>query len=205
MKPIYKTESYYEIKFTTHDKSMDIYHVSDAIKADSLANAQVIIDDKINTIKTGLDDGGSIGLVNIEINPKEEVLDKSIILGWEDARPGDYAVHIHSKNNVNDTIEVGFDFYVAKLNRDGNTIVDRYYLCWHSYQGCFLITRYIEDSDDKNNNILILTIYDTRLFPSIDELDGNVFKQWAYSKVAKYASIYSLEEPNREQNKDVEV
>ena len=62
-------------------------------------------------------------------------------------------IHIHSKNNESSSIELGYDFYVAKLNRDKVLVVEKYYICWHAYQGAFLISQYQEGSSDKATNI----------------------------------------------------
>lgn len=202
MRPIYKTENYYEIIFTTFNKNTEIKTTEIPVKVFTLLEAQELINQRLDA---DIVEPKESEVYDIKIEPKDEILDKSIILGWEDARPGDYAIHIHSRNNISDRIEVGFDFYVAKLNRDGNTIVDRYYMCWHAYQGAFLISRYLEGSDSKDTNIPVLTIYDTILCPTINEIETEIGRKWAYLKIAKYARIYAIEDPGQEQINGIEV
>lgn len=205
MKPIYKSEKYYDISTVYYSKDNNISNQIDPTRVKTLDEVHDYIYNKITDLKVDQLAGITTEITDFHIDIQEEVVDYSIIVDWIDVRPGDYAIHIHSKNNVSDSIELGYDFYVGKLNRDKEIYVDKYFICWHAYQGVFLISRYNEGSDDKEANIPVLSIYDERLFPNLDELEIETGKKWLYSKVSKYASSFAIEDPNRDQTSGIEV
>lgn len=174
MKPVYKSERYYVV--TEEYYNTDTYTttltdgviVKDKEELHDYISSELV---KYQVLNSNLE------LQHINIEHKEEVLDYSEIIDWIDVRAGDYAIHIHSNNNESSSIELGYDFYVAKLDRNKAVIVDKYYICWHAYQGSFLISQYQEDSSDKSTNIPVLTIYDERLFPNLDEIETDIGKK----------------------------
>lgn len=204
MKPVYKSEKYYNVSVVYYNPDTNIKTELDPVRFTIFDSAQDYINTKLEEYK---DEIGTtaVQLQEIHIVYNEAILDYSEIIDWIDTRPGDYAIHVNSKNNVSSSIELGYDFYVAKLDRNKAVIVDKYYICWHAYQGSFLISQYQEGSSDKSTNIPVLTIYDERLFPNLDEIETDIGKKWLYAKVAKFASPYAVEEPDREQSVNIEV
>lgn len=194
MKPIYKSTIYSLIQYTYKNIVTGDTSTSEEFKIYDMDNVLTHIENEFNRVDTLRESGHMIEISNVKIDSGEEIIDYSTIIGWKDVRPGDYCIHINSKNNIESDNEIGFDFYVGKLNRNHQTYVDKYYMCWHAYQGVFLITRYLEDSADKESNVDVLTIYDERLYPHLNQIELSLGRKWAYLKIAKYAQLYAIED-----------
>ena len=206
MKPIYKSEKYYSVSLVYYNPDINIKTEINPVKLNTFDAIQDYINTKLEEYKEEMETTAA-QLQEIIISYDEAILDYSEIIDWTDVRAGDYAIHVHSNNNVSNSTELGFDFYVAKLNKDKEVIVEKYYICWLSYHGSFSISQYQEGSSDKSTNIPIFTIYDNRVFSNLEDedFDPDTGKKWLYSKVAKYAAPFAVEDPNREQTAAIEV
>lgn len=194
MRPVFLSSVFYTIQYTYRDMTTGITSKSEIFKVVDNEAVKEHVDAEFIRIKGLREQEQMVEISNVQIDSGNEVTDYTTIVGWSDARPGDYYIHKDSLNNVSSDIELGYDFYVAKLNRDQEVFVDKYFICWHAYQGCFIITRYsTPTSNDKENNTDVLTIYDGRLIPTLNTLETEAGRRLTYLKIAKYAQLFSIE------------
>ena len=193
MKPVYKSSIYYTIQYTYKDTVTNDISKSDFFKVKDFADVQTHIDNEFERIENLREQQQQkIEIVNVQIESGQESIDYTTILDWEDARPGDYFIHEHSLNNIlNSDSEISYDFYIAKLNREQMVIIDKYNICWHSYQGSYIITQYMENSNDKTSNTDIMTIYNKRMTPILNELEIEQCIKKVKIKIYKYASLFN--------------
>ena len=206
MIPVYQTTPKYTVKYSYKEISTEeIMNETEIVY--SYERLLTRIQEMMQINKERLDRGYKYELYDINIDHEEEVIDNTIITEWREARPGDFAIHVHSPNNVSSNTEISLDFYVAKLSRyDKEVYVDKYNICWHAMQGVFLIARYPElECIDKKRLIEVLNIYDERTFSTINDQYKEIATKWIYSKIAKYAGLYALENPLKLSLSDIEV